>query len=222
LNIFRFLSLCCALSLFSFGAFPQTISLPKPSREGAVSLEEALDTRKSIRRYTADALRMDELSQLLWAAYGNNKWQRQTSPSAGALYPLFMYVVVGRVEGLDVGTYRYDYKTHSLVYTSGGDVRKELASHCFNQQWVSDAACLIIICADYTITTSHYGKRGKRYVDIEVGHVGQNIYLEATALNLGTVAVGAFHDGRLKKTLGVKQDPLYLMPIGRPKQNTRE
>jgi SagB-type dehydrogenase family enzyme len=200
---------------FSGSSNAEEVKLPSPKKEGKVSLEEALDKRHSIRQYASGSLALDEVSQVLWAAYGKNKWGKLTSPSAGALYPLTIYLIAADVDGLNTGFYRYNNRKHSLDLISKDDLRKDLSSAALNQPYVREAPAVIIICADYGITASGYGKRAERYVDIEVGHVGQNIYLEATALGLGTVAVGAFSDRDVKKVLGVGEEPLYIMPLGR-------
>lgn len=202
---------------FSGSSNAEETKLPSPRKEGKVSLERALNERRSIRQYASGLLSLDEVSQVLWAAYGRNKWDKLTSPSAGALYPLTIYLIAAEVDGLKEGFYRYNNRKHLLDFISNKDLRQDLSRAALNQSYIREAAAVIVICADYSISTSHYGKRGSRYVDIEVGHVGQNIYLEATALGLGTVAVGAFNDKDVGRVLGVKEEPLYIMPLGRAK-----
>ncbi|NJE31337.1 SagB/ThcOx family dehydrogenase [Thermococcus sp. 18S1] len=192
------------------------IELPVPKREGRMSLEEAIDRRKSIRRYKDEPLTLEEVSQVLWAAYGINRWGKRTSPSAGACYPFEVYIVAENVEGLSPGIYRYDGKGHSLETVREGRFRKALAEACLNQRCVATAPVNIVIVAHYERTTRRYGERGIRYVHIDAGHMGQNIYLQATALNLGTVAVGAFRDEEVKKVLEVPGEPLYVFPLGIP------
>ncbi|ASJ07279.1 SagB/ThcOx family dehydrogenase [Thermococcus pacificus] len=192
------------------------VKLPEPRTQGEMSLEEAIYRRRSIRGYTTEPLTIEELSQLLWAAYGINAWGKRTSPSAGARYPFEVYVVVGNVEGLRPGLCHYDGKNHVLKLIREGDLRKELASACLGQRHVEEAPVNIVIAAHYERTTSRYGQRGIRYVHIDAGHMGQNIYLQATALGLGTVAVGAFRDDEVKRVIGVEGEPLYIFPVGRP------
>ncbi len=198
------------------------IYLPLPVFKGNMSLEEAILHRRSIREYRKESLTLHQLSQLLWAAQGITevRWGFRASPSAGATYPLEIYVVVGNngVKGLASGVYRYQPRSHSLVLVKKGDVREELYSACLNQEWVRDAPVVLVIAADYERTTRVYGERGIRYVHMEVGHVGQNIYLEATALGLGTVAVGAFYDDEVRVIIGALENhhPLYVMPVGVP------
>ena len=149
----------------------------------------------------------------------------RAAPSAGALYPLEVYVVIGKggVVGLEPGIYHYNPHTHALELIKEGDYRDELCAACLGQPWVGKAPVSIVITAIYERTMVKYGKRGIRYVHIEVGHVGQNVYLQAVALGLGTVAVGAFYDEEVRKVLGVSENehPLYVMPVGVPKWRHR-
>lgn len=202
---------------FVENAFSQllTVQLPPAKKEGTVSLEAALNKRKSIRRYTTLRLTVEEAGQLLWAGYGKNKWNRLTCPSAGARYPLVIYLMTGYIGDLPQGLFKYDNKNHALQMVSEGDKRVALSKRAFNQDWIGNAPALIIICADYKLVTDIYEKRGVRYVDMEAGHAAQNIYLQAETLGLGTVAVGAFSDKDVKELLGVNEVPLYIMPVGR-------
>jgi len=204
------------------------INLPLPKfKIGKLTVEEAIAYRRSIREYVSKPITLIQLSQLLWAAQGitNTRHGFRAAPSAGATYPLEVYVVVkeGGVEGLPAGIYRYDPYTHLLRLIRKGDYSLELYRASLEQPWVKDAAVNIVITAVYERTTGRYGDRGVRYVHIEVGHVGQNIYLEATNLGLGTVTVGAFYDDEVSKILGVGPDehPLYIMPVGIPERQYR-
>lgn len=191
------------------------IQLPSPITRGDVSLEETLSKRRSIRAYTRDPLSVEEVSQLLWAAQGlNHEELGRTAPSAGATYPLEVYIVVNRVEGLDSGLYHYSPAEHVLEIRKAGSFSKELEEAALRQGMVEAAAVNIILTAVYERTTARYKDRGIRYVQIEVGHVGQNICLQAEALGLGTVAVGAFHDGRVRTLLEINEEILYIMPVG--------
>ncbi len=198
------------------------VSLPPVPRDGNTSLEEVLWQRKSVRQYKDEPLPLADLSFLLWAAQGVNRpaslvgHAGRTAPSAGATYPLQLYVLAGDVEGLQPGVYRYDSNAHALRKTKDGDLRSELASAALGQSMPADAPATIAIAADYERTTGRYGERGIRYVDMEAGHAGQDIYLAAAARDLGTVAVGAFDDQRINKILGIPeaQTTTYLFPIG--------
>jgi len=198
------------------GAMKTTIALPAPDTQGRMPLEQALAQRQSHRQFQDSALSLEEVSQVLWAAQGITGIRgRRTAPSAGATYPLETYLVAGQVEGLDAGVYRYDNREHRLVPVRGGDVRRALSAAALGQRMVAAAPVTIVIAAMYQRTAARYGERAQRYVHMEVGHVGQNIYLQAQTLGLGTVSVGAFNDAEVKSLLGIPAEPLYLMPLGR-------
>lgn len=197
----------------------EIIQLPEPRYEGEMSVEEAIARRRSIRYYRDEPLTLDQVSQLLWAAQGITEKKRKfrASPSAGATYPFEIYVVVGNVQGLKPGVYHYNPFNHTLELIKEGDYRKELQKAALNQEWVGKAAIDIVLVAFYERTTKYYGERGYQYVHIEAGHIGQNIYLQATALNLGTVAVGAFYDKEVAKVVETDGTPLYIFPVGVPR-----
>ncbi|MCM8772129.1 MAG: SagB/ThcOx family dehydrogenase [Candidatus Omnitrophica bacterium] len=205
------------LNLILFGGEKmEVINLPPPSFKGKISVEEALKTRRSIRSYKNSPLNLKELSQILWASDGKTvDWGGRTAPSAGATYPLEIYVVVGNVEGLKPGLYYYDIDNHSLKLVKEGDLRNQLSISALGQSSVRNAPIVIVIAGVFERTTSRYGKRGERYVFMEVGHVGQNIHLQAESLGLGTVMIGAFEDEKVKKVLGINEDVFYLCPVGR-------
>jgi len=199
--------------------------LPLPKFASNVTIEEALAWRRSIRVYKDEPITINHLSMILWAAQGVTefKYGFKTAPSAGATYPLELYVIIGDkcviVEDeayLPPGLYKYDYRIHAIKLVKTGDLRESLAEASLNQEWVKKAPINIVICALYERTTRIYGERGYRYVYMEVGHVGQNIYLMATALNLGAVVIGAFYDAQVKNILNtsVKEEPLYIIPVG--------
>jgi len=190
------------------------IKLPKPKEKGLTSMEETLNQRRSVRDYKKGPLSLEEISQILWAASGKNLYRR-TSPSAGATYPLEIYLAAGEVEGLEPGLYQYSYSRHSLEGIKEQDIRERLARATLGQGMIEEAPIDIIVAADYGRTTGHYGQRGIRYVHMEVGHVGQNISLQANALSLGTVMIGAFEDKQVKEILGIKEEPLYIIPVGK-------
>ena len=190
------------------------IELPKPKERGSTSIEEALRQRKSVRDYKKGPLSLEHTSQLLWAGSGKNL-HRRTAPSAGATYPLEIYLAVGEVEGLESGLYHYSISSHSLERIKEQDIRNKLSQAALGQRMIEKAAINIVIAADYGRTTGHYGQRGIRYVHMEVGHVGQNISLQVNALGLGTVMIGAFEDKQVKEVLGIKEEPLYIIPVGK-------
>jgi SagB-type dehydrogenase family enzyme len=195
----------------------EVLELPKPSLKGDSSLEQLLTQRRSIRDYSDTALSIAEVGQLLWAAQGVTHTRGfRTAPSAGALYPLELYLVTARVDGLTPGVYHYEPRRHRLE-KSGDEVLDELSRSALSQSCVKQAAAVIVLAAVYERTTKKYGNRGRRYVHIEVGHVAQNIFLQSEALGLATVTVGAFDDKAVARVLRIPDDmqPLLLMPIGR-------
>jgi SagB-type dehydrogenase family enzyme len=194
------------------------IKLPPPEYNGNVSVEKALLGRRSIREYKDTSLTLNEISQLLWAAQGiTDPRGFRTAPSAGALYPLEVYIVIGNVKDLPDGIYKYKPRGHELVMIVKGDKRAELSAAALGQSSVKDGAAVIVIAAVYERTTGKYHERGIRYVHMEVGHAAQNIYLQSVALNLGTLVVGAFDDREVKKTMNMadNEQPLCIMPVGR-------
>jgi len=194
------------------------VKLPAPSLEGKMSLEAALQKRRSVRSYADEPLTLAQVSQLLWAAQGISDPARgfRTAPSAGALYPLTVYMVAGNVKGLSPGIYRYEPEGHKLALAAKGDQRDNLCRASLGQSPIREAPISMVILGDYSVTARKYGERAPRYAHIEVGHAGQNVLLQAVALNLSAVGIGAFEDDQVRKVLGVpkEQTPLYIIPVG--------
>ena len=208
-----------AKKAFGKGSNP-SIVLPVPVKSSEFSVEEALQKRRSVRDYADSPLTLTEVSQLLWAAQGENRPEGfRTAPSAGALYPLEIYLVAGDVEDLPAGIYKYKIRGHSLIEIADGDKRKDLCKAALEQSSIEDAPAVIIITAVYERTMKKYGERGIRYAHIEVGNASENVYLQAASLDLGTVFIGAFYDEKVKKVLQTEEDerPLCIMPVGRIK-----
>jgi SagB-type dehydrogenase family enzyme len=176
-----------------------------------------LQQRRSVRRLAATPLALADLAQLLWAAQGVTDAQgHRTAPSAGALYPLEVLLVAGRVDGLAPGVYRYRPGEHALVKVAAGDVRDQVAAATRGQPWVAEAPALLVIAADVARTAARYGARADRYVQVEAGHAAQNVYLQCAARGWATVTVGAFDDAKLRQAVGLAPDRmvLALMPVG--------
>ena len=206
------------------------IFLPKAKYDSNTSVENALYKRRSIRSYKNEPLNIGEISQLLWAAYGITRkiengpaYLRgglRTAPSAGALYPLEIYIVAGNVTGLDPGIYKYISQGHKLEIILKGDKRSELCIAGFNQKMIKNAPADIVYSAIYKRTSKKYGNRGReRYVCMDLGHSAENVYLQAFSLNIGTCAIGSFSDIKVKEVLNMpaEEEPLYIMPIGKLK-----
>ncbi len=206
-----------------------THSLPAPRLTGSISLEEVLAVRRSHRSYTGEAVTAEELSQILWAAYGINKPLSnpkfgggfRTAPSAGATYPLNIYVLVGNVTGIPTGYYRYIPDGHKILRINDRDLKPDLCNASYNQGMIKDAPVCLFYSATFSRTTERYGNRGReRYVCMDLGHSAENVYLQAEALHLGTCAIGAFDDPAVKKAVNLpdQEVPLYIMPIGKYNQ----
>jgi SagB-type dehydrogenase family enzyme len=197
-----------------------SFTLPQPAYDGEISVERAIKERRTVRAFRPDSLSIAQLSQLLWAAQGTTDARRglRATPSAGALYPLDVYAVVGEggVEALGPGVYRYRAENHSLEVVEKGDRRKDVAHAALTQMWIATAPVIFVITAEYERITSKYGERGIRYAHIEVGHVGQNIFLQAEALRLGVGIVGAFRDASVADAIGAPKghEPLIIIPVG--------
>jgi SagB-type dehydrogenase family enzyme len=213
-------SLCISQKVPSTVDQKSEIDLPAPHFKGSMSVEEAIKNRRSIRDFRDTPLSLQQVSQLLWAGQGITEGFKRAAPSAGATYPLTLYIVVGEsgVEGLNAGMYEYIPQSHGLHLIKEGDYRERLAVACLTQMFIQEAPMSIVIAAEYEKTTAHYGERGIQYVHMEAGHVGENIYLQAVGLHLGTVVVGAFVDTDVQQVLGIPEEqvPLYVMPVGYP------
>jgi SagB-type dehydrogenase family enzyme len=205
--------------VITIGNSPNFHYLPEPALVGDTSVEEALASRRSRRNFQNETLSLEYLSQILWAAYGITEPERglRTTPSAGATYPLEIYVVIGNVSGIDAGVYRYDPHEHKILEVISGDVRDELSAAALNQSMIQEAPITVVYTAVFSRIEERYGERGReRYVFMEIGHSAQNIYLQAEALGLGTCAIGAFTDSSVRNLLDIpaEEDPLYFLPVG--------
>lgn len=201
-----------------FASSIKKIKLPSPSFKGELSVEEAIKERRSQRNFLDRPLSLSQVSQILWAAQGITEEGgfKRAAPSAGALYPLEIYLAVRNVEGLEKGVYHYHPQDHMVSFVLKGNYQDPLARACLSQSFVAASPLSIIIAAEYERTTIKYGERGVRYVLIEVGHVGQNICLQAVALGLATCPVGAFTDEEVSRVLELpkRYRPLYVLAVG--------
>jgi SagB-type dehydrogenase family enzyme len=187
------------------------ITLPPVDSRGATFLEEILRKRESWRRFSPEPLTNEEVARMMWAAQGVTRtWGGRTAPSAGALFPLEIYVV------LEEGVHHYIPRKHQLLHLSGEDVREALCSAALSQAFIRDAPATVVIAVVFERVTVKYGSRGERYAMIEAGHAAQNILLQATSMGLGSVPVGAFHDERVRQVLDLPDDhrPVYLVTVG--------
>ncbi len=202
--------------LFVMGGGKNEILLPPPQTESGLSLEKAIEMRRSTRSFSDEDISLEQLSCILWAAQGItdtlNGHALRAAPSAGALYPLNCYAVTRQ------GCYRYIPEAHKIILIKAGDLRNKLSSAALAQNAITDAPLSIVMTAVYDRTTVKYAERGIRYVHIEVGHAAQNVLLQAVSLGLGAVPIGAFNDEKVASVIGCpdEQVPLYIIPIGSP------
>lgn len=194
--------------------------LPAARTTGPLPLEAALAQRQSRRSFASQPLTAAEAGQLLWSAQGENRaGGGRTAPSAGATYPLVLYLVAGRVEGLAAGVYRYAPQGHRLAAPAPGDARSAVAAAARGQAWVAEAPAIVVIAAEPSRTAARYGARAERYVAMEAGAAAQNLQLQAVALGLGATLVGAFDDAALRAALplAAAEQPLAVLAVGRPR-----
>jgi len=231
LFIFLFISFTCLFLAFNFfcqdnreenkmkNSDYDVINLPQPSYTSLISVEEALHKRRSIRDYSKEPLTIQEVSQILWASQGitEDRYKLRTAPSAGALYPLEIYIAVSNVKDLFAGLYKYKPQNHTIKKISEGDKRLDISNAALGQDAIENSSAIILITAVYERTAVKYGSRTERYVNIEVGAAVQNIYLQSVSLEIGTVMIGAFKDDALKNILRLpeNENPLAIMPFGR-------
>jgi len=192
-------------------------ALPEAAKEGEMSVEEAIAARRSVRQFTDAVPGERVIAQLCWATQGVTDTQRgyRAAPSAGATYPLELYVVTAE------GVRRYVPDDHAFVDHIEGDLRGRLRAAALGQPFVESAPVVFVFAADVQRTAGRYGERAKRYVNMEVGHAAQNLLLQAEALGLAGVPVGAFRDEQADELLELPegQQTLYLVPIGTPPAN---
>lgn len=187
------------------------IVLPKPRTTGSIPLEEAIWKRRSVRSFSDKKMTLEQVSQLLWAAQGvTDERGLRAAPSAGASYPLEVYIAKSD------GVFHYEPERHALEVVSEVDIRQGLAEASLGQRFIAEAPVSMILVAVKARITSRYGKRGERYVDIEVGHAAQNVHLEAVALGLASVPVGAFDDAAIADLLKLPKgdEAVYIIPLG--------
>jgi SagB-type dehydrogenase family enzyme len=196
------------------------IRLPEPIEDGSVSVEKALRNRRSTKSFSEKELTIQDVAQLLWAAQGTTGDRgRRSAPSAGALYPLEIYVASSRVEKLPAGLYHYRSESHDLEIMAQGDHRMSLYEASLDQESVKNAPAVFLISGVFPRTMDKYGRRGMQYVLMEAGHAAQNLLLQAEALGLGHVPIGAFNDEVMRKVLKIDDNtfPLYILPVGHKK-----
>jgi SagB-type dehydrogenase family enzyme len=197
----------------------EVVTLPKPDLKGSMPLEQTITARRSRREFSPRSLTLEQIGQLAWAAQGQSARRDpasrepsryRTVPSAGATYPLELFVVT------EEGLFHYLPGKHALEKLVDQDVRPALAAAAWGQEFIAAAPVTLVFAAEFARTTGRYGQRGIRYVYMEAGHAAQNVHLQAESLGLGSVAVGAFDDSSVSKVLALPDnlEPLYMLPVG--------
>jgi len=202
------------------------IDLPKPEtlKIKNYDLLTAIVERKSMRKYSDEALTLDELTYLLWTTQGvkqvtNRPATLRTVPSAGSRHCFETYLLINRVEGLEPGLYRYKAIEHKLIVldTSPGWDEK-LTAACFGQPFVGSSAVTFFWAADAYRMQWRYGERGIRYMHLDAGHVCQNLYLAAEVLDAGVCGIAAFYDDEINPLLGLDGENnfvVYVATVGK-------
>ena len=196
------------------------MDLPEPVFDGGMSLAQAIKQRRTVRSFRDNPITKEQFSQLLWAAQGitGERGFKRAAPSGGALYPADVYAVMGEngVKGFGAGVYHYEPKNHLTRKIADGDKRRDVAKASLNQMWMAGAPVQLVVTAEYSRITIKYGDRGIRYALIEIGHIGQNIFLQCQGLGLAAGIVGAFRDDEVAKMIRAekKHQPLIIFPVG--------
>jgi len=201
----------------------KTVELPPPSGAGPKPLADLLASRRSRRKFASETITLEDFSFLLWAADGVAAPDLppifRTAPSAGARHPIDTYVVAKRVGGLEPGVYKYGVEGHSLAMIREGDFEEAAAKAAAGQDWIIGSAAVLIWTAVFERTTSKYSDRGYRYVFLDAGHIGQNLYLACESLGLGMTAIAALIDDEVNAIVGADgrgESVVYMAALGRP------
>ena len=198
------------------------IALGVPTSKGGEGVWEVMERRRSQRVYSREGLSFDLLSQLLWATQGitgrEGPYLFRTTPSAGALYPLETYLIVHRIERLNPGIYLLDVPGFRLELLKEGDFSQEIVAAALHQSMAAAAAVVFVWTAVIKRSSWKYGERASRYIYLDAGHIGQNLYLAATALEIGCCTIGAFYDDKVNQLIGVdgrEETAIYLAAVGK-------
>ena len=213
-------TLIAAAAALVQAAEPKTVALPKADVTGKVTLERAITQRRSVREYAPGPLTLAEVSQLMWVAQGiTGPDGKRATPSARAVYPLQVWLVANDVTGLAAGIYRYEPKEHALALVTPGLQHDSVAAAARGQASIEHAAAVVAVAGDSALAATKFRGNADRWLGMEAGFVVQDVYLEATALGLGTVMVGGFEETAVRRALGLPPgwEALALMPVGRRK-----
>ena len=200
------------------------IILPKPDLRSSNSIEAVMNSRRSKREFIDQNISLKQVSQMLWAAQGvTTDWGGRTAPSAKSTYPLTVYLIANKVDGLDAGQYQYipgELKpVHELKPIKKVELQKAIFEQ-LNQNSFQYAPAVILVTGNMAkMTEAMGGTPSNNSVYLEAGHVGQNLYLQAESLKLGMVVIDAFTEARIRQlvTLPASETLIYMVPFGIPK-----
>jgi len=174
---------------------------------------DLLDSRQSVREYSNKKLTKQQVHALLWAAQGTTSPHGgRTAPSAGAVYPLEVFVA------LPDGLFRYDTKSDEVRMHKEEDIRMDLYEAGLRQDAIKNAPAVFVFTGVVERTARKYGDRSEQYVLLEVGHAAQNLLLQVVEFGLGAVPIGAYDDEAVREALDLPEDfsVYYLIPVGHP------
>ncbi len=200
------------------------ISLPTPALKSSISVESTLKTRRTKRTFLDEKMDLKVASQLLWAAQGvTSEWGGRTTPSAKSTYPLSVYLVANKIDGLNSGLYLYvpgdRTPVHALKPIAEGDFGKAFFAS-LNQNSFKNAPGILVITGDMTKMANAFGGiPHDKEVYLEAGHAAQNLYLQAETLKIGVVSNSSFDDSIIRNIITIPDTEtiIYLIPFGLPK-----
>lgn len=197
------------------------IVLPDPNEISKTSLDNCLKKRKSIREFSDKPITLKQLSYLLWASTGIQRNEHgfdfRTAPSAGALYPIETYLVINNVKDLSNGVYHYSIKDHTLEELKLGEYGIKTANAALGQDMCAKAAVVFIWTAIFQRSKWKYRQRAYRYIYLDAGHIGENLALASTSLDLGSCQIGALFDEEVNEIVGVdgtSESSIYMSVVG--------
>jgi len=208
-----------------YKSYPDNVKIVLPAFDPSrpMSLDRALDERRSIRKYNGEPISLGQLGYLIWASTGIHRadhgYEFRTAPSAGALYPIETYIVANAVRKLEPGVYHYAIRNHELEQLKTGDMRDAIAAAALGQGMCAAASTVFVWTAVFPRSKWKYDQRAYRYIYLDAGHIAQNLALAAVSLGLGTCQIGALFDDEVNKIVavdGVEESVVYMSAVGMP------
>lgn len=204
---------------------PETTKIELPSFQPvqAMSLDQTLRQRKSVRDFQDKPLSKGQLAYLLWASTGIQRiedgYEFRTAPSAGALYPIETYLVVNDVKAIEPGIYHYSIRSHQLEQLRQGDFRRQITAAALGQEMCARASVVFVWSAVFERCKWKYGQRAYRYIYLDAGHIAENLALAAVSLKRGSCEIGALYDEQVNAIIGVdgiEESAICMAAVGIP------